>query len=62
MHGQLVIDDLVGADELDEDAQAYETALWEGGWDDGTTFGFHVEDREKERDLYDEEEEDEDDL
>ena len=36
-----LLNDLSKNGELDTDDQAYETALWEGGYDDGRPFGFH---------------------
>ncbi len=36
-----LLNDLGKNRELDTDDQAYETALWEGGYDDGRPFGFH---------------------
>ena len=36
-----LLSDLGKNRELDTDDQAYETALWEGGYDDGKPFGFH---------------------
>jgi hypothetical protein len=60
-----VIEDLAGIDELDDDLQAYQTALWEGGYDDGTSFGVRIHDEDDpfylESDDYLEDEEDDDD-
>jgi len=55
--GHKIIDDLTRFSELDDDPQAYELALREGGYDDGSTFGVHVEDDSFFLDPVDEEEE-----
>ena len=39
--GRNVLDDLSDFENLDYDDQAFETALWEGGYDDGRPYGFH---------------------